>query len=374
MPQFFCATHSTNPHGISRVPNGRPRAFTTSDWGTSTRRRHMEKFTQLGLDRKPEVKPSPNISTLKPHPPLNGKKSSGTKKIAALVASSVAGSLLAIFLLQTSGCSKEGNKSAAVAPSNQALFNQPATSVSNPSATTPAATQPPTPKKVVRSRPSTVAYSDAAYGVSFRYPRKYALKTPDTSKPDTTSLPQFDMNFVQPGGVEIASVELPKGVYPGTDLASASFNVSVNKAMTADQCGQFTLLQLASSDELSVQPAKIKFGGQQLEEMEAISGPDGKQADAKYYHLFENGACYEFALGLSTQSDSDEDGLIPVDREDVFRRLERILATVKITTEAPALADAPAAAPAPATTDAPATAALPAAPTAPATPDVAVKQ
>jgi len=338
----------------------------------------MEKFTQLGLDRKPEVKPSPSISAPKPHPSLNGKKSSGTKKIAAFVASSVAGSLLAIFLLQTSGCSKESHKSGALAPSNQALLNQPATSVASPSSsgstTTSVATQPSAPKKVVKSRPSTLAYNDPAYGVSFRYPRKYALNTPDTSKPDTASLPQFDMNFVQPGGVEVASVELPKGAYPGTDLASASFNVSVNKAMTAEQCGQFTLLQLASSDELSVQPAKIKFGGQQLEEMEAISGPDGKQADAKYYHLFENGACYEFALGLSTQSDGNEDGLMPVDREDVFRRLERILATVKISTEAPAVAEAPAAAPATTTTDVPTAAAVPAAPTAPASPDVAVKQ
>jgi hypothetical protein len=315
----------------------------------------MEKFTQLGLDRKPEVKPAPK-------PPLTGKKPSGPKKTAAFVASSVAGSLLAIILLQTSGCSKESSKPTVPVPSNQALLNQPATPISNPpSSVSTTATVPPTPapKKIVKARPSTVAYTDPTSGVSFRYPRKYALKTPDASKPETASSQQFDMNFVQPGGVDVASVELPKGAYPGTDLSSASFNVSVNKTISAEQCGQFTLLQLASSDELSVQPARIKLGGQQLEEMEAISGPDGKQADAKYYHLFENGACYEFALGISTQSDSDEDGLMPVDREEVFRRLERILATVKISTpEAPAVAEAPAATPAPAS----------------ATPDVAVKQ
>jgi len=330
----------------------------------------MEKFTQLGLNRNPEVKPSTNIPAAKP---LNSKKPGSTKKTAAFVASSVAGSLLAIVLLQTSGCSKESNKSAALTPSNQTLLNQPVVPVSIPPATTQAVT-PPAPKKIVKSRPSTIAYNDATSGVSFRYPRKYALKTPDTSKPDTPSSQQFDMNFVQPGGVEVASVELPKGAYPGTDLASASFNVSVNKAMTAEQCGQFTLLQLASSDELSVQPAKIRFGGTQLEEMEAISGPDGKQADAKYYHLFQNGACYEFAVGLSTQSDSAEDGVMPVDREEVFRRLERILATVKISTDAPTVAQTPVAAPASTTPDAATTAAVAAAPTAAATPDVAVKQ
>jgi hypothetical protein len=334
----------------------------------------MEKFTQLGLNRKPEVKPTPGIPAPNPNPPINGKRSTGTKKTAAFVASSVAGSLLAIVLLQTSGCSKEGNKSAALAPSNQVSLNQPAAPVSSSSSSesaTKQAAQPPAHKKIAQTRASTLAYDDPAYGVSFRYPRKYALNRPDASKPDAAGPQQLDMNFVQPGGVAVASVELPTGVYPGTDLASASFNVSVNKAMTAEQCGQFTLLQLASSDELSVQPAKIKFGGHQLEEMEAISGPDGKQADAKYYHLFENGTCYEFALGLSTQLDEGEDGAMPVDREDVFRRLERILATVKITAVIPAVAEVPAVAPTPVTTDVPTAAAVPAAP---ASPDVAVKQ
>ncbi|MGA8154319.1 MAG: hypothetical protein WB952_25470 [Terriglobales bacterium] len=335
----------------------------------------MEKFTQLGLDRKSEVKPSPTISAPKPQP---GKKPNGTKRTAAFVASSVAGSLLAVFLLQTSGCSKEGSKSPTVAPSNQAMLNQPATPASAPSTseptTTQAAAQPAAPKKIVKRRPSTLAYNDAANGVTFRYPRRYALKTPDNSKPETASSQAFDMNFVQPGGVSVASVELPKGSYPGTDLASASFNVSVNRAMTAEQCGQFSLLQLASSDEMQVQPAKVKLGGQELEEMEAISGPDGKQADAKYFHRFENGACYEFSLGLSTQSDGTEDGVMPVDREDVFHRLERILATVKIDAATPAAAETPAVTLVTATPVVPAVAAVPAAPTTPASPDVAVQQ
>ena len=342
----------------------------------------MEKFTQLGLDRNPEVRPAQNNTTAKL--PLNGKKPSGAKKTAALLASSVAGLLLAILLLQTSSCSREGNRSATVASPNQTLLNPPVASVSNLPAATQSAAQPPAPKKIVKSRPSTLAYNDPASGLSFRYPRKYALKTPDNSKPDTTGVPQFDMNFVQPGGVEVASVELPKGTYPGTDLASASFIVSVNKAMTAEQCGQFTLLQLASSDDLSVQPAKTKFAGQQLEEMEAISGPDGKQLDAKYYHLFENGTCYEFALGLSTRSGDNDDGVLPVDREAVFHRLERILSTVTIAPTAAAVKEDATAASSPTASNVsaaasavtPSDATAPTSPsvTAPATPNVAVQQ
>ena len=55
-----------------------------------------------------------------------------------------------------------------------------------------------------------------------------------------------------------------------------------------------------------------------------------KQTDAKYYHAFNNGACYEFALGIGTESDGNVEGITPVDRKAVFGKLEKILATVKL--------------------------------------------
>jgi len=54
-----------------------------------------------------------------------------------------------------------------------------------------------------------------------------------------------------------------------------------------------------------------------------------KQADAKYYHVYQNDACYEFALGLGTEGEGT--GTVDsVDREQVFRKLETILASVEI--------------------------------------------
>ena len=55
-----------------------------------------------------------------------------------------------------------------------------------------------------------------------------------------------------------------------------------------------------------------------------------KQPDAKYYHVFNNGACYEFALGIGTDGDANVEEITPVDREQVFGKLEKILATVKL--------------------------------------------
>ncbi len=55
-----------------------------------------------------------------------------------------------------------------------------------------------------------------------------------------------------------------------------------------------------------------------------------KQRDAKYYHAFSNGACYEFALGIGTEGDGNVEGITTVDRQAVFAKLEKILATVKL--------------------------------------------
>src|SRR5271170_1287936 len=96
----------------------------------------------------------------------------------------------------------------------------------------------PVHKKVVR-RPTTVTYADKTTGVSFQYPRKYVLKTGDAADELISSDP-VPMDFVQPGGGAVVAVAIPEDVYPKSDLASAFFDVSVNKSLTAEQCGEFS--------------------------------------------------------------------------------------------------------------------------------------
>jgi len=254
---------------------------------------------------------------------------------AAVISGLLAGSLLAV------GCSKKESKPSETQTSaNQITLNQPVipAPVSSAATTTP----PPTPKKVVKKRPSTVKYSEQTYGVSFRYPWQYSVKAGDAV--DSDSVP---MDFVQAGGMTAVSVDVPKGFYPQTDFASAFFRVNVNKSLTEAECSQFAVPQPPLPGQDEVQPAKMALGELQMQEIEDISGESTNQADTKYYHLFQNGACYEFALGLSTESGGDDETLMPVNREKVFRRLETILATVKINPQpAPEVAASPASAPA----------------------------
>jgi hypothetical protein len=236
-------------------------------------------------------------------------------------------SALLVCSLLAAGCSKEKSTPASSetqSSANQAVLNQPVTPTQTASAPTTVSVPSPAPKKTAK-RPLMATYKDQTYGVSFRYPRIYALKSGDHLDPNSAS-----MDFVQPGGVGAVAVELPKDLYPKTDLASAFFLVNVNKNLSTDQCGQFTLPQALASDKNGAQPSKLALGGLELQEVENISGEEMNQEDTKYYHLYQNGACYEFALGLSTEATGDDETITPVNREKVFRRLETILATVKI--------------------------------------------
>jgi hypothetical protein len=280
----------------------------------------------------------------------------------------------------------------------------------------------PAPKKVVRKRPATVTYADQTYGVTFEYPRKYGLETGNAATELVASSP-LPMNFVMPGGTALAAVELPETAFADTDLSAAYFNVSVNKDVTPEQCGEFAVPQpkvVASSDAtqapaqtastgtaptpaapsqstaeqtapvsttavattsgpatsasatstavsstptvstpatsaVATSTSKLLLGDLELQSAEAVAGEGNQQSDTKYFHIFQNGGCYEFALNVTTMAHETEGAMKHVDRDKVFSRLAAIMATVKIN---------PVAAPevtasAPAT---PATAATPASP------------
>jgi len=279
----------------------------------------------------------------------------------------------------TVGCSSD-NKPKPVA-SNIQVPAPPTPNAMTPMPAPPA--QPavkPAPKKVVQKKPATVNYADKTYGVTFEYPRRYAIETGDAAA-DLLAANPMAMNFIQPGGVALAAVELPETGFANTDFSSAFFDVSVHKSLTADQCTEFAVPQPkgvavasaesasassttssattsatspaatptesasttvqaapgASSDQTSAAKSstdlasnsKLMLGDLELRATEAVSGEGTRQSDSKYFHVYQNGSCYEFALNVTT--DASAEGLVKhVDRDKVFTRLEQILSTVKI--------------------------------------------
>ncbi len=133
-------------------------------------------------------------------------------------------------------------------------------------------------------------------------------------------------NFLKPGAIDIASVDMPRDSYPETDFSSALLNVSVNPGMTADECAQFAA---GSKDSEATKPTTVKLGTNEFSELEQMSGETTRQSDLKYFHLFKNGGCYEFALDVETSRKADEE-LAQTDRGKIFQQLEKILATARI--------------------------------------------
>ncbi len=275
-------------------------------------------------------------------------------------ASTVIFAALLIFCSLVVGCSSEQPKPvSAASPSPMPQPAPPTTTAVVPP--TPAPTQQaaakPVHKKVVRRAPATVAYVDKTSGVSFQYPRKYLLKTGEAANElvESGSVP---MDFVQPGGIALAAVALPEWTYPNSDLNAAFFNVSVNKSLTADQCSEFSVPQpqpiapaegateasMQATAQLVAPPiSKLLIGGMELQSSPAVAGANGngkREETAKYFHVFQNGACYEFALKVATNGGNSVEGEVKdtkteaaikhVDRDEVFGRLEKILATVKV--------------------------------------------
>ncbi len=247
------------------------------------------------------------------------------QKIAMIAGFAILGLLLAL-----SACSKQTSKSALVGVSGPAATAA-ATQTPTPSvvATPVAAALPATTKKTAKKRPANVTYSDPNSGISFAYPRKFALASGDKAQPKFAD-EEVPMNFIQPGGVTVATVAVPSALYPGTDFATGFFSVNVNHSLSEQECSHFAFVDTRDADGEPIDAEKVKVGSTDMEMTAEFSGSAIRQAEAQYYHNYENGACYEFVLGLGTAGYGTKEDIEPVDRDEVFSKLEKILATVKV--------------------------------------------
>jgi hypothetical protein len=289
----------------------------------------------MGAARAAEVIKMTHMKSAEPGKPRSIARAFGKIFGFGIPATAVMTAALAVvFAVALDGCSSKSKKTSENQPSQNNL-NQ------NSSPTVKASDGPgpvPTPvmpgvvaKKKTVKRPSTVTYTDNAYGVSFRYPRKYKLLTPDKGEQAKEELSKLPMNFFDAGGTSIAAIELNSG------SATAFMNVSVLKGVNTEQCQQFAMVSPESSNDTPIEPndesgvTKVSLKGVEFAKGDEVT----EQLEARYYHHFEPGAdktsgsCYEFALGLS----EPPEGTKPVDDVAIFEQLERIFGTVKIKPE-----------------------------------------
>jgi len=224
--------------------------------------------------------------------------------------------LMTIVLFLAVSCSKKSDHEARIKAPSAPVVSDPTPS------TTAAAAVPETAKKAVKKhRPANATYVNGTYGVSFSYPRKYSLQAGSKKSPAAVQ-----PSFLKSGASQVAVVDMPGDSYPDTDFSSALFNVSVSTNMTEQECSQFVASEKGGQNE---KPASVKLGSNEFTELEQMSGEATHQSDLKYFHLFKNGACYEFSLDVETSRKADEE-LAQVERGKVFQQLEKIVASARI--------------------------------------------
>ncbi|HET8891470.1 MAG TPA: hypothetical protein VFQ41_21395 [Candidatus Angelobacter sp.] len=243
-------------------------------------------------------------------------------------ATAAATAVLALMVvLDFNGCSKSNNKNAQAQPSVQNTGN-PAVAQSQPIDQLEKKVEAVIEKKKAIKHASTATYKNSTYGISFRYPKTYTMLTPEKDSKESAWPDPVAMNFTEPGGETLTTL-----VLPGT-RASSYFKASVNKGVTVEQCSKFATTPEPTeavtnppvdTEDDSIVPVKTNILGVEFAKAESVT----EQSEARYYHHFENGACYEFALGVEDAPGTTK----PVDHLQVFDKLERIMTTVKIKSD-----------------------------------------
>jgi hypothetical protein len=265
----------------------------------------------------------------------NAIQSSSTKRARMIggAATAAATAVMALaFILDFNGCSGNKGKNVPVNSSAQSQSAGNPVASSQPQLSSDSKLENKVEAVIERKKTikhaSIATYTNSMYGVSFRYPKTYTMLTPEKDGKETAWPDPVAMNFTEAGGQTLTTL-----VLPGT-RASSYFKASVIKGVSAEQCGKFastpeqsevsTNPPVDATDD-SIVPVKANILGVEFAKAENVT----EQSEARYYHHFENGACYEFALGVA-----DAPGTIkPMDHLQVFDKLERIMTTVKIKSE-----------------------------------------
>ena len=271
-----------------------------------------------------------NLKSFNSNSQVDGGSTKRARIIGGAATAAVTAVLALMFVLDFNGCSKE-KKSAVVSSGSQNKLSasSPApTPAVQPASSLESKVEAVIQKKKPVKRIATATYKNSAYGISFRYPRSYTMMTPDKAGKDASWPDPVTMNFTEDGGETLATL-----VLPGT-RSSSYFRVSVNKNLDAERCSKFATTPEpyeppanppADPSEDSIVPVKTNVLGVEFARTESVTD----LSEARYYHRFENGACYEFALGVEDAPNTTK----PMDHLRIFDRLERIMTTVKIQSE-----------------------------------------
>ncbi len=130
-----------------------------------------------------------------------------------------------------------------------------------------------------------------------------------------------------PAEVPLATVQMPKNLYPKTNFDDGYFSVSANRSLTEQTCQQSVIIH-EDSEVLTE-----KINGVEFHWTENSGAEDQNYSEWRSYAGFANGTCYEVQLGLETSlapETPNKNSVKEVNSARIFSRLKAILSSMKI--------------------------------------------
>lgn len=180
-------------------------------------------------------------------------------------------------------------------------------------------------------------YSNPEQGVSFRYPRYYALEEGELEEHSFFLKRQEDLDLEQPGATLVATVLIPEDGYPNTTFEHGSLQLLVNDSATLQACKELPDGgDPAAASALKNMPLQgLLFRGTEWQYQTA-----GTQVVERHYVGFANGQCYEFRLVVAAEIATEPGGVTkPADEMRVLRQLEKIVQSAHFEPRRPAPAE-----------------------------------
>jgi hypothetical protein len=170
-------------------------------------------------------------------------------------------------------------------------------------------------------------FDDDVYGVSFDFPKNYDLHEGDLPDMDRGLgyLGKIPMEFSAPGGVRLATIEVPRGAHPGTDFVNAFLTVGVLPNISESQCAQFSPA-IEDGDQLHTR----KIDGIEFRGRKESSAASMHQFSGTYLHGYAEESCYEIGYGIATAGYGAMDGVKKVNNQTVLQKLDKILDSINI--------------------------------------------
>jgi len=170
-------------------------------------------------------------------------------------------------------------------------------------------------------------YNNPEQGISFRYPRNYALEEGDVQEHSYFLKRQEDLDNERPGAVLLATVLIPEDGYPNTTFEHGSLQLVVSDGGSKGSC------RLAHSGGAGLNGAKLStLQGVVFAWRGERSITGGTELLEREYTAYYSGRCYEFFVTVAAEGTPDPEGFRkPADTGKILRQLERIISSMRIS-------------------------------------------